>query len=114
MFADIRTSDAIDTELLAAAVATCQLPPAVTRGRDTEKAWTHWGTVIPTCNAPLVLAMTGQPGRLTPRRLWTEVVGAIRATPGQEAACQSFVDWAWIGVSHGVAPPPSTASIVRT
>ena len=104
VFGDIRTPDAIDAELLTAAAATHQLPQAVAGGGDTEEARTRWGTVIPPCYVPLVLAATGQPGGLTPRRLWTEVVGAIRASPGQEAACQSFVDWARIAVSHGVGP----------
>ena len=99
----IRTVAAIDAAL-AADPAASQLDQVLAGDPDAGAPVTsRTGMFVPPAYAASILAATMTPEGLTPRRLWLDIVGALRGTAGHEAACGSFVDWCRVAVAGGVA-----------
>ena len=92
----IRTAAAIDVALAAATPCDQQLAPDAGIG-DVR---TRLGMLIPLAYVPAILQAVNSPGGLSPRGLWEVIIAPLWATARREAACQSFVDWARVAVSH--------------
>ena len=97
----IRLLEDIDAALLAAP-GVHQLDPLAAGNPAAEEVLTRCGMFIPPAYIPDVLQAISSPGGLTPRGLWEGVIARIRNEAGQTIACQSFVDWARVVLSHGV------------
>ena len=59
--------------------------------------------LIPLAYVPAILQAVNSPGGLSPQGLWDVIIDSLRVTAGCEAACQSFVNWARVTVSHGAS-----------
>ena len=104
----IRSVADIDTALLAAPGAS-QLDPLAAGDPAAEEVRTRCGMLVPPAYIPEVLQAISSPGGLTPRGLWEGVIARIRDDPVRVLACQGFVDWARVILSHGVG----AANILR-
>ncbi len=97
----VRTPAGIDAAL-AATPGVGQLAAAAPGDPDTDDARTRLGMYVPPAYAPAILLAASSPIGLTPGTLWTTVIDTLRATAGQDVACNSFVEWSRVAVSQGV------------
>ena len=96
----VRTAGDIDAGLLAAPEV-LQLDQLAEGDAAAEEIRTRCGMFVPPAYVPSIRQEISSPGGLTPRGLWEGVISKIRGEAGQALACQSFVDWARVIVSHG-------------
>jgi hypothetical protein len=93
------TSARID-ELLAAAPDAELLGPFVVTDAQVRRSSTRNMMYVPPRYVPIVAAR-----RLTPRQLWTDLVGAIRAD-GNEVPCAALVNWVALALVRPIAGEP--------